>query len=503
MLDRDKPTYNDAMAEWSAKHSFFRNPANRLIHPDPDASLGARLIGYLLRLVVLAVILGVGGYFLLMKQLKGRDFRTETALNLTEILKASEEDLKYGGIRWTGGLGHVSKYVAQGSEDAFFHNIELNAIEFRASLPGLLGSKWQFSKITIDEMKLQLRSGGRVEVDSLSSLGNQIPRIVAAGFLKPEPNLADAEYEELTIHKANIFWGQSDFTRGSIIDSRMKFFPGSDKDNWRIEFEGGTLTQNWWKDLEIRTLTIRREPGKLILENGSLAIGEGGQGFLAGEVETGEIPRLNLRLEFADVPAEFLIADSLDIYFDSAIIAGTDNIGGSINLRSGVEHNLDIKFQSGTIHDFPPLDALALITEHTPFRRFPIDSGIVKAESKEGVFSLKELNIDSKINGKITGALDIEDPRAKARETQMSMLDEGSEKGNNPDSNSHEDSYQFRGELLFGVNNAIVKDSTHPLVQEHLSEKYDGFHWMRLPVNGSLSEKTNNLIREVRRGLRN
>ncbi|MEM0897714.1 MAG: hypothetical protein AAGJ79_12620, partial [Verrucomicrobiota bacterium] len=277
------------------------------------------------------------------------------------------------------------------------------------------------------------------------------------------------------------------------------------KDDWRLEFEGGTLRQNWWKDVEIRKLTIRREAGKLLFENGKLSLGDGGQGFLAGEVETGAIPRLNLRLEFADVPLNYLLADSLETYFDSAVIAGTNQIVGSINLRSGVEHKLDLKFQSGTIHDFPPLDALALITEHTPFRRFPIDSSSIKAESKEGVFSLKEVNLMSNINGKITGTMEIEDPRVRVEESKIGLLGEGAEGEGAAASveTPAEVTYQFRGELLLGANQATVKDPAHPLVQKYIPENYDGFYWMRFPVNGSLAEKGYDLIREVRRGLRN
>ncbi len=504
MREPEKPSYNDAMAEWSAKQSFFRNRANRIIHPDPDSSIVLRTIGYLWRLGLLGLLFLFAAFFVLKKQIASPKFSKQTALNLAETLNASDEDLEFKGLRWSGSTARSGRFKAIGTEDAFFHDIEMRAIEFEASRLALARSKWVFKRIRIDELRVKLRSGGKVEVKELTQArpGAGPLQLAAAGFLRPEADLARARFSKIKVRSANFFWGREPSTLGALTGSEMEFTPGRTGETWKLEFKGGRLDQNWWKDVGLIQLTIRREPGKLIFENGELQL-EAGKGFLSGEIATGAIPRFDLRLEFADLPAGFITPRPYANYFSSVVLAGTDHIKGSINLSTGVEHHVDVTVQRGSVEGFPALNALALITKHIPFRRFNITEGqgSFNGYSKGGVFHMESLDLTSAGHGRILAQFEVEDPRVRASAAILPGLQKPEEETEEPGEKPKPAAYEFKGLMEFGASKQVVDEPDLPLAKKYLTEDRDRHLWMKIEVDGPLQPLLEALMQNVRRDL--
>ncbi|MDB4673417.1 hypothetical protein OAF27_01255 [Verrucomicrobiales bacterium] len=432
-------TYADAMNQWAAgQDSYFRRVKAGMFHPGAASSGLGRLMGYIWRFILLALIGAFIYWTMLKKHLKSETFADEMAA--ATAAKIGADEVSFNPFRWKGQLALTPVLSAKGSSDSFFREMSGTSLQFRSTLSDLFQSNWKIRKITIGSLDVTLRSGGMGAVPEMPSTDSEAdtPMVIPSEFETPEtdlnldspmdlesapaarpddtidfsldsldlksgglgiqPNFSDLEFEEIAINNLTLNWGLTDITRGALENTTASIV--EEGDGWNIEATGGTFSQNWLPPLNLVTpLTIKTSPGLVTIEPVELQLGSG-SGILEGSVTTGDAPEVNMTLAIQNAPLSTISGNGTAI--DSRIeliTSGTVVFTGSTNTSEGIHSKIDLDILSGTLRNIPVLEALALPTTHGAFRRLSIESGKLTAESSREGLEVKSLRL---ISGEVT-----------------------------------------------------------------------------------------------------
>ncbi len=490
----DERSFNEAMNDWAARQSFFRNMGNRIVHPDPELPWPFRLFGYLFRLAVVLFFIGGISFVMMKKYLSSQGFSDKVGASLASHLKA--DDYSSTSFLWKDSRVSVKKFSANGGDDAFFRTLEARFVRFRSAPLALLFSDWKLKDITIAELDVMMRSGAKIEMTGSHREGSTDPTLMYAGI--GPPDFGRVRFESLTVDDASFRWGLSNATRGSLSNAAASFDAGETSDGWRLDFTNAVFEQNWLKKLSIPSLSVRREDGKLMVDEVNVTLPSGGTGTLGGSVTLGDLPQVSLTLNLTHASLEDFVPPAFQRYV-TGDITGKVVFSGSINTKAGIETTADLDVR-GILRNIPVFESLSLLTQTSRLRHFPITKGKVSFKTSGGILKVTNLEIAAEDIAVLTGRFSFEptsvdEPDADILSSLPSEevgpvipeieTEAGSDGPGLPD-------YICKGSLSLGV----VPDRLTALEEAadaHFREEGGGFRWMKISLNGQIDELTKTL----------
>lgn len=485
-----QPTFNEAMNQWSSKRSRIGNPILRLFHPDPSASAGLRVLGYVIRLLLFLCVGGLVFAYLAIKNLNDNSFKNKLVSGFADMTGATSHEMRFAS--WKNTTGFVRQFRAEGGDHSFYRALQLWETKFELDPTSLYSESWELKNFVIDRVIAELRSGGADSVERKSEFPSSIQ---VNGGLGISPNLLKTRVSPIEINSLSLNWGVSLATHGELQDARAVLSYQS-MSQWKIAIRDGTLSQNWLKSAELKQLKVERQPGKLLFRDGELVFRgkmaeQEGSGSLEGEVTTEVNPRLGLELVFQSVPVSAFLSSNVDQFFSpDTRISGSNLITGSTNLKSGVVHGIKATVDGGSLQNVPILSALAYLTK---INYFPITSGKIAITTEGRNISVESLVLESAgvgrivIEGKIAIPIIKTDPlstkrRMKAVPDQIEILEATTTE------------LEFNGTMKIGF--------LSPITPNQMTEKYfeqsDGYNWIDVPLNGKAETLTQEFANQIR-----
>ncbi len=478
-------SFNDAMNEWAAKQSFFQNPSNRIIHPDPSLPWAFRALGYLLRLAVIALFGTIVLLYAMKKHVGGEAFGTMMAGKIGELLKA--DDYEGRRYRWKGTRGTTKLFSATGSEQAFYKDLKAISISFSMPRSALFGEAWKLKSLDIAELDMTLRVGRSTDSARADDLAPGRPPTLAAGF-GINPTLEKLSFELMEIARANLRWGVSKTTRGSIRDAPMDIL--HDYEGWTLRFKGGTLFQNWWNNFTIQSLDVLPRDGKLLFANAKFELAEGGTASLTGDMTLGAIPQANLQMNISDADIAGLIPADFHRFLGGEVNASVA-ITGSPNTRSGLATNTTLEFMEARLRNIPAFEGLSLLLETSRVRHLPLTSGTVQFETSNGELRVTDINIQSEGVGVLRGSFTVSE-----LEVETAALDAPESTEEAPPELPMIERWNFDGQLRLGVPSEKLS-KFDPAAKDFFEDDGSGTTWIEIVLDGPINEITRELHSKI------
>jgi hypothetical protein len=500
-------TYNDAMSEWArlkdAERALFNTDRNTLLHPDPMAPLGRRILGYAWRLGLLALILCLIAASCLFLHLRHPSFSQKVAQGLKET--GDLQKVTLSPLQWTGESAKSRGLSAEGHAQSLIRSLEAEIISMKFPLQQLWEKEWTIEELHAARVNVQLRGGAvtnfsaepdaaeasptetkdtidtTINVQSklnlqdqttpdnsspgLRSEENSAPRLpfdeadkkplkTNAFGISPDPTrfqLRKLSTEDLTLN-----WGAGTYTRGSLIGSRFDLVR-TKANHWNLSALGGTLSLAWLQNINLNGLNALYTGSKLEFSESKFSV-EAGQGLLTGHVTMEQAPQVHLKCQLTAVPLDSFIDPTYRDHL-SLVVNGPTQLRGSTNLSTGITTENTWTIASGRLRELPVLQTLATLTSRLRLRQLEITGGKIQVKTAQGRLEVPAFVIESGDDVRITGHFSLEKKR-------------------------------FLGEAKIGFKSVFLNRVSTALVSEFFPADAEGWHWLTVPIDGPLETLT-------------
>ena len=487
--DEDDNSFNDAMNEWASKQSFFQNTRNRFIHPDPSLPVLFRITGYLFRLSLLGLLLFGGFLFIVKKHVNGAGFGEMMSEKIAALIGADEYEGR--SFVWKGNRATTKVFKATGSDDAFFKKLQATNISFRIPRNRLFNKSWKIEDFNIGDLDMTLRVGSKTDSSAAKGASDASEALLAAGF-GIDPDLGQLRFDEIDVGVANLNWGVSDTTKGSILGAPALI--KREGNGWSLALTGGELSQNWWNGVNIKRLDVGVGDTSIALSNGELEFREGGEGTLAGEIKLGATPQVDLQMSVKETRLEGLIPPDFHRYLGGVGNASI-SVSGSPNHRDGLRSKVTLEIVEGRIRNIPAFEALSLMLESTRVRHVALAGGHAEFETGGGVWKVTEFELESEGVGRLLGSFTVSE--AEAPEVPLGGDDDPLAGLDQPVIDKPlEERWIFKGSLRFGVPTPSLT-RVHPASAKFFTADGAGMSWIDIELDGPITEVTQKLHDEI------
>lgn len=388
-LDSTK-VFNDRLAQWVAKQGFWFQLRYSM------AGGGASVLMYhvmrlLLKVLLFFVVLAALALAYLVKRTDQQAFDIQLKDQIVAWLGADN-----GKMRSFDRLQNKAtiRYLAlEGGMNSFFDRCEATGITFRMGLlDGIIGT-WNANQISVDRLSLSVKAGAESpeEADALSlALSKKFEKL---------------SFQAFECKNTRISWGYSARTMGQIDQSKLTAL--RDDQGWQLRFKGGTFSQNWLRNLQIKELNIRLINGELIVEKGEFTVSrdaddlmtEGMEGrvyFQSVAIKGGLRPTLSGKITLENVPLTPLLQQSYQTFLEG-VISGQLEIGGSTNSTEGVTLAGRISLNEGDgiylRNRIPLLSSLSVLSPSGSYRKVNLTQGSFNIKTSGGKMSIDELQL--------------------------------------------------------------------------------------------------------------
>lgn len=319
MESEQSKNFNERLSQWVANQGFWFQVRYSMTGSGNKGTLMFHLLRLSSRFLILLLIVAVGGWVYLIKVTGTTKFKDGFKESVQEGLSASEIELT-GFSRNRGQLG-ISRLACQGGNETFFTSLEARNIRGKMGLLDGLSGKWDTGTISISMLDLELRAGTD-DAESAKMLAKVL-------FDKS----SRVEINSLEIADANLRWGYSDRTRGSIEHSLLKV--NRTENGLKLAFTGGTFSQNWLRNLEIVNLVVEIDPEGLIFEKAEFKRGLGTVDFSGLKVAAGERPTVDGTARIRTLAIEDIVPLAMRSFIEGSI-SGDFRVTGSTNSLDGI-----------------------------------------------------------------------------------------------------------------------------------------------------------------------
>jgi hypothetical protein len=343
-LETLEASFNNRIEQWLSKQGllfqFTHNTGSGLIFP--------KICGLLFRLLIIAVIALAICWFYLSSRPNSEVFKEDVQQQLVKGLNASEVEIlnisRVKGGLLTGEM--IISSIAMGeSEGSFFEdwymkeeNVSLvgrrsvtqtkktatfDGVQF---LPLGIGdnyfSGWSGKELNILKMELKLKTG---------AASDELAMTAYSSLFKEYESL---NIDTIQIFDANLMWGYTENSTGSIKGAQFKIIRGID--SWEINVSGGTFSHGWLKNAPINKMkVICKSSGEVVVESASFNIGDG-ELKLNASIQIKSQPEVTGNYSFVNVGVIDLIGDRYEKWLDGNI-GGTGEISGKLNSAEGLK----------------------------------------------------------------------------------------------------------------------------------------------------------------------
>jgi hypothetical protein len=356
-MDDKRAVFNEQMNEWVSRQGLWF----QLRHAADGQSIVSRLARLGLRLIILLVLCALIFWVYLVRRVGKDEFKEDVRASIEETLRGKE--CAVGSIRRDRNIATISHIEMEGTDKSFFHQLSAGMLRLNMKLTDGFVGVWNGGGVSINRLDISLKSGASTD----SSAAEAYQAIFAEH--------QSFEFEWLEVQKTSLSWGYSSNNRGAIRDSHMT--AARDGDGWRLEFKGGTFSQNWIRHYEIGKMTVvcddlgvHIKEAELLADGGSLTfqveVGAGGQPEALGSVVINSMPMKSL------LPYRFS-------EWVEGRISGKGTVSGSTNSQKGIALDLKLSLEDGDeliLRDsLPLLSALSVVDVYNSYRKIEFTEG--------------------------------------------------------------------------------------------------------------------------------
>lgn len=381
----DSPeTFDQRMSEWIASQGFWFQLRYSMSGGGGWSVAFFHLLRMAFRLLILAVLVGLGLLYYLTKRVDTLEFREGMEARFAESTGASE--VKILNFKRTQGVGMIRRLGAEGTTTSFFDSLEAGNLRFKMGLLDGLRSDWKPGVIEVNWIDAVVKGGA----NSPEEAGQSVEVLFR--------DIAGFQVDGIEVTNARISWGfhVRDEIRnfGEISGSKLEATRiGS---SWRLIFRGGTFSQNWIRGFRIEEMVLILRPDGLEVEKGLLRAGDGTVEFTDVRVDGGEFPEFSGKLVIDSVPVSSLVANQLESRIDGQLTGELD-VSGSTNSPEGLKFAGTLRIDEGdklTIRDeFQLLRTLDVVDAFNNYKRIDFDEGSFEIETGGGQMEISRVDL--------------------------------------------------------------------------------------------------------------
>lgn len=384
-LLQDSRDFNKRLSQWVASQGFWF----QIRYSITGRGLRGRALYHTLRiglrLLIVAILGGVGLGVWLFKNTESPKFRNGMSSALKQRLSTGE--LVLHGVQYNQGNLEISRLAAEGAQGSFFESLEAVSLRCRMNLLESVLGKWDPGVMSVASINVDLRAGTD-DQETAAALGEAL--------FQP---MGRFQLNAIEVGRANLRWGYSKRTEGQISDSVMRI--QNTVEGWRLTFKGGTFRQNWLKDLEIVSIVALLEPSGIRFTEAEFRQGQGSLDFSGLRVIAGSRPRVEGVARLQNLDLEKLLPRAATDFVEGSI-SGEFRVFGSTNSAQGIGYEGEVILDGNdqiTLRDTVPLlTALSVMDYSRNYHRVDFGEGSFRLRTEEGGMKLSDISLIARLN---------------------------------------------------------------------------------------------------------
>ena len=372
--------FNERLSQWVANQGFWFQIRYSMTGSGGKGTAMFHLLRMAFRVLVFMMLVAAGTWIYLAKRTETKRFNDGFRTSLKSALSASEIELK--GFSRVQGQLEINRLACKGNTKTFFTSLEARNIRCKMGfLDGLTG-KWDPGTISVSRLDLELHAGAD-DPESAKSLADAL-------FKKSTEVLINS----LEISDATLHWGYSERTQGAIENSVLKVQRVGD--GLKLNFAGGTFSQNWLRKVEIVSLVVVCNPDGLIFEKAEFRRGQGTVDCTGLKVTGGERPLVEGVAKIRKLGLESVLPPALRSFVEGSI-SGDFKVSGSTNSSEGVGFEgqvvLDGQDTISLRERLHLLKALSVVDYVRNYYRVDFREGSFQMKTSSGGMDITELKL--------------------------------------------------------------------------------------------------------------
>lgn len=406
MESEQSQNFNERLSQWVANQGFWFQVRYSMSGSGAKGTVLFHLLRMSFRLLIFALLVAAGIWIYLAKRTEYKAFNLGLKDSLQSALTASE--IQLGGFSRVQGQLEINRFACQGGSDTFFTSLEARNVRCKMGfLDGVLG-QWDPGIISLSRLDIDLRAGA----DDTESAG-----LFAKALFKQS---GEVLVNSLEVRSATLHWGYSERTRGAIEGSVMKIQRVGQ--GWRMNFKGGTFSQNWLRKLEIVNLEVSSDADGFVFEKAEFRRGQGTVDLTGLKVVGGERPAVSGTAKIRTLGLETALPVALRSFVEGSL-SGDFRVSGSSNTSEGIGFEglvvLDGLDTISLRKRFPLLEALSIVDYVRNYHRIDFREGSFYLKTGGGGLVLTDLNLKADDLFTLEGRLLVRMPTAE--ETKASV----------------------------------------------------------------------------------
>lgn len=398
MESEQSQNFNERLSRWVADQGFWFQLRYSMAGSGSKGTALFHLLRMAARLLVFLLFIAIGIFIYLMKRTGTEGF----ADNLRESLKAgiSAEEVEMGGQSHSHNELTINRLACQGGENTFFDSLEARNIRMRMTLLDGVVQDWDTGTVFISRLDMVLRAGAD-DAASAKSFGDALFR-----------QSKDVTVSSMDIADASIRWGYSERTRGAIANSELRVRRLGD--TIRLDFQGGTFSQNWLHKLEIVGLTVICDRSGFVFSKAEFRLGQATVNLTGLKLVAGERPTVAGRAKIRKLALETALPPAARNFLEGTI-SGDFQVSGTTNQSDGIgfagKVSLDDTDDVITLRDkLHVLKALSDVDYVRNYKRVDFREGSFSLKTGGGGMEIADLHLKSDEIMTIDGAMRVRLP---------------------------------------------------------------------------------------------
>ena len=382
MESEQSNNFNERLSQWVANQGFWFQVRYSMSGSGSGGMAAFHLLKLSFRVLIFLLVAAAGTWVFLAKRTESKRFNEGLKDSLQAGLTASEAAMR-GFSRVQGQLS-ITRLACQGGPETFYTALEARDIRCKMGFfDGLIG-EWDPGTIAVARLDVDLRAG----TDDAES-AHKIPEAL---FKNPK----QLRLKTLEVADATLRWGFSERTRGSIEKSFLKVQRLDD--GMRLNFKGGTFSQNWFHKLEIVNLSVVCDREGVTFEKAEFRQGDGTVDFSGLKVVGGERPQIDGIAKLRRLNLETAVPAAVRNFIEGSI-SGDLTISGSTNTAEGLAFAGQVVLDGQdtiTLRDrLHLLKALSVVDYERNYNRIDFRGGSFQVKTVADGMELSQLTLKS------------------------------------------------------------------------------------------------------------
>lgn len=311
--------FNERLSQWVANQGFWFQVRYSMTGTGGKGATMFHLLRMAFRVMVFMVVVAAGTWIYLAKRTETKRFNDGLRESLKSALSASELELK--GFSRVQGQLEINRLACKGGSETFYTSLEARNLHCKMGFLDGLAGQWDPGTIAISMLDVELHAGAD-DAESAKNLSEAL-------FKKSK----DVLINSMEITDATLRWGYSERTWGSIENSVLKV--QRLENGLKLNFAGGTFSQNWLRRIGIVSLVVVCDPDGLTFERAEFQQGRGTVDFSGLRVTGGERPLVEGVAKIRRLGLDSVVPLALRSFVDGSI-SGDFKVSGSTNSSDGI-----------------------------------------------------------------------------------------------------------------------------------------------------------------------